>query len=74
MTDARSAESAWLFAQARYKEWVEKFMERWNRPIVDAAMIAAWNLMPDEIKKQMREANPDAYDQVEERVKALKGG
>jgi len=74
MANIRNAESAYLMASARYKDWLAQFLEEWNRPIADAAMIAAWEMMPDEIKDQMREANPEAYDQVAERMKALKGG
>jgi len=48
MANIRNAESAYLMASARYKDWLAQFLEEWNRPIADAAMIAAWEMMPDE--------------------------
>ena len=73
MTNIKNAESAILMAQARHKSWIEKFMSNWLQPLNDLMFVAAWDAIPQAVKDEMKKSNPEAFEDVEERVRSLGG-
>lgn len=73
MSNIKNAESAILMAQARHKSWLEKFMAEWLQPLNDLMVVAAWDALPQKVKAEMKKANPEAFEEVEGRVKNLGG-
>jgi len=73
MTDIKNAESAILMAQAKHRQWLAKFMAQWLQPMTDMMFVAAWDALPVKVKAEMQKANPEAFAEVEEKVKNLGG-
>lgn len=74
MADVLQAESAYLRATARYKTWLEKFVNHWTQPYQDMMFIAWWEAIPEPFKKELEKANPEAFEQVQEQYELIKQG
>lgn len=70
----RNAESAILMGYARHQKFIEKFMAQWTQPLQDAVMVRMWDTMDPGLKARAKEANPEAFNEVDKRIAGMRGG
>jgi len=72
MLNITHAESAILVGQARFKRWLDRFTETWNEPLMNAVVLRWWDTMSPEQKQAAQSQFPEEYNQIEEKVEALR--
>ena len=53
-----------LEAQAEFAEVVREVMQELAEPLMMEAVRMKWAVMPEEIKEQLRQTNPQAYEKL----------
>lgn len=72
--NVRNAESAVLTAYAQWQRFLQKFMAQWTEPLQDAVLVRLWDNLDPGMKAQMKQANPEAFKQVDDKITSLRGG
>jgi len=70
----RDAEIAILSAKVQLKEFQREFLGQWYGPIVDTMISIKWAQMTPGQHLALRQANPQAYDEIEAKVIKLQEG
>ena len=70
----KHAESAYMLGSARFKKFIEKFLERWTQPAQDDMALVMWYSIPQAQKDWLKEHYPEQYEQAEEAIARFKAG
>jgi len=71
-TNIASAESAILTGTARSKRFWARFMQQWQQPVVDAAVLRWWDTLPPEKHAEMKKQFPGEYAEMRRNIEALR--
>jgi hypothetical protein len=69
----RNAESAILKGYSRWSKFIEAFTAKWTEPIQDVILVRMWDTMDPAAKEQMKAVNPEAFNEVDSKIKGLRG-
>lgn len=70
----RTADSAMLVAQEKVMAWWPKFVQQWQGGYSKVPVAIALQKQPQEVKDQLQQMNPEAYDRVMKRYGGQNGG
>jgi hypothetical protein len=73
MLTVTDIDSAFVESGAQVAEWWAEFERQFNRPIIVAESIKQLLQMPPEEAQAFMDANPDLFEGLNKRIRALKG-
>lgn len=65
------AEDAYLEGSTMFEEFIMKFELEFSKPIKDQILQAQLQMLPEPVRKQLQELNPEAYNMV---IESIGGG
>lgn len=72
MPNMLNADSSWMNANAKVREWSQKFMRQWTEPLDEITLVMWWANLTPEMHLALQAINPEEHARLEEKVNEIK--